>query len=51
VRPGYRCNSMLSVTELVRAGLGVARCRISCWMNTCNRWAPRWRGMTRRYGC
>ncbi|MCP1512439.1 LysR family transcriptional regulator [Pseudomonas rhodesiae] len=24
VRPGYRCNSMLSVTELVRAGLGVA---------------------------
>ncbi len=24
VVPGYRCNSMLSVTELVRAGLGVA---------------------------
>jgi DNA-binding transcriptional LysR family regulator len=24
VMPGYRCNSMLSVTELVRAGLGVA---------------------------
>ncbi|WP_460134558.1 LysR family transcriptional regulator [Pseudomonas sp. S1_E04] len=24
VRPSYRCNSMLSVTELVRAGLGVA---------------------------
>jgi DNA-binding transcriptional LysR family regulator len=24
VTPGYRCNSMLSVTELVRAGLGVA---------------------------
>ncbi|AZF38900.1 Transcriptional regulator, LysR family [Pseudomonas sp. R4-39-08] len=24
VRPGYRCNSMQSVTELVRAGLGVA---------------------------
>jgi DNA-binding transcriptional LysR family regulator len=24
VRPRYRCNSMLSVTELVRAGLGVA---------------------------
>ena len=24
VRPAYRCNSMLSVTELVRAGLGVA---------------------------
>ena len=24
VRLGYRCNSMLSVTELVRAGLGVA---------------------------
>jgi DNA-binding transcriptional LysR family regulator len=24
VRPGYRCNSMHSVTELVRAGLGVA---------------------------
>lgn len=22
--PSYRCNSMLSVTELVRAGLGVA---------------------------
>nr|WP_315415147.1 LysR family transcriptional regulator [uncultured Pseudomonas sp.] len=24
VRPSYRCNSMLAVTELVRAGLGVA---------------------------
>lgn len=24
VRPSYRCNSMLSVTDLVRAGLGVA---------------------------
>ncbi len=24
VRPSYRCNSMLSVTELVRAGMGVA---------------------------
>ncbi|WP_323163201.1 LysR substrate-binding domain-containing protein, partial [Pseudomonas fluorescens] len=24
VVPAYRCNSMLSVTELVRAGLGVA---------------------------
>jgi DNA-binding transcriptional LysR family regulator len=24
VLPGYRCNSMLSVTELVRAGLGIA---------------------------
>ena len=24
VTPAYRCNSMLSVTELVRAGLGVA---------------------------
>ncbi|WP_407073816.1 LysR substrate-binding domain-containing protein, partial [Salmonella enterica] len=24
VRPSYRCNSMLSVTQLVRAGLGVA---------------------------
>ncbi|MEX3773392.1 LysR family transcriptional regulator [Pseudomonas sp. MYb118] len=24
VMPGYRCNSMLSVTELVRAGMGVA---------------------------
>src|SRR5207253_9327579 len=24
VLPNYRCNSMLSVTELVRAGLGIA---------------------------
>ena len=24
IRPSYRCNSMLSVTELVRAGMGVA---------------------------
>jgi len=43
---------MLSVTELVRAGLGVAAAAgFPAWMEHLQPLGPALAGMTRRYGC
>ncbi len=53
VRPSYRCNSMLSATELVRAGLGVAALPDFLLGKAmgCSHWGRHSRGMIRRCGC